>query len=118
MAQWYSMTDPEHLNQNEITCKAGVELESPWFSGHFPDDPILPGIAQLAIVFDAIKKMHKNDKKISEIRRVRFKQVIRPDDIMDMIITSHAEGPSRYSFRIMIKGELACSGTMIMERSE
>jgi 3-hydroxyacyl-[acyl-carrier-protein] dehydratase len=118
MAQWHLITDPEHFNQNEITCKAGVKLESPWFSGHFPDDPILPGIAQLAIVFDAIKKMHKNIEKISEIRRVRFKHVIRPDDIMNMSITSHAEGPGQYSFRIMLKGDLACSGTMILERSE
>jgi 3-hydroxyacyl-[acyl-carrier-protein] dehydratase len=118
MSHWHSITNPDRFNETEITCKACVYPGSPWFSGHFPGDPILPGIAQLAMIFDVIKQVHKDCRKISEIRRVRFKQVIGPDDMMDIIITSRAEGPCHYSFRIMLKGDLACSGTMIVERSE
>ncbi len=118
MNHWHSMTDPDHFRENEITCKAIVQTGSPWFFGHFPGDPILPGIAQLAMVFDVINKAHRDNRKISEIRRVRFKQVIRPDDRMELTITSSAESSGHYSFKIMVKGDLACSGTMIVERSE
>ncbi len=118
MSHWHSMTNPDCFNETQITCKAGAKPDSPWFSGHFPGDPILPGIAQIAMVFDVIKQVHKESRKISEIRRVRFKQVIRPDDGLDLIITSCAEGSGHYLFKIMVKGDLACSGTMIVERSE
>lgn len=101
-----------------MTCKASVNLNSPWFSGHFPGDPVLPGIAQLAMVFDAVSRIHKDIQKISEIKRVRFKQLIRPDDPMELTITSCSAGPDHYTFKIMVRGDLACSGTMILERSE
>jgi 3-hydroxyacyl-[acyl-carrier-protein] dehydratase len=118
MYHWHLITDPDHFGENEIICKASVQEGSHWFFGHFPGDPILPGIAQLAMVFDAIQKVHKNSRKISEIRRVRFKQVIRPADIMELTITSSVESSDHYSFKIMVKGDLACSGTMIVEKSE
>ncbi len=118
MYHWHLINDPDHFGENEITCKASVQEGSLWFSGHFPGDPILPGIAQLAMVFDAIQKVHTGSREISEIRRVRFKQVIRPGDTMELTITSSVESSDHYSFKIMIKGDLACSGTMIVERSE
>lgn len=117
MTPWYSMTIPDCSSENEFTCKALVKNDSPWFSGHFPGDPILPGIAQLAIVFDAINQIHKGKKKISEIQRVRFKQVIRPDDPMQLTIKSCSKGIEHYLFKIMVRGDIACSGKMIVERS-
>ena len=118
MSHWHSMTNPAHLNETEINCKARAHPDSPWFSGHFPDDPILPGIAQLTMVFDVIRQVHEDIRNISEIRRVRFKQVIRPDDPMDLTIIPCLAGSDHYSFKIMVRGDLACSGTMIVERSE
>jgi 3-hydroxymyristoyl/3-hydroxydecanoyl-(acyl carrier protein) dehydratase len=34
--------------------------DSPWFDGHFPEDPTLPGIAQLEMAVDAIR-LAKNE---------------------------------------------------------
>ena len=66
---WYSLSNIEAASQNIISAKATVPVESPWFSGHFPGEPILPGIAELSMIFDVIKKKftenYKNFKIVS-----------------------------------------------------
>ena len=37
-----------------VTAAAGVPGDSAWYAGHFRDNPILPGIAILAFVKEAI----------------------------------------------------------------
>ncbi len=37
-----------------MTASAGVPGDSAWYAGHFPGNPILPGIAILALVKEAI----------------------------------------------------------------
>lgn len=113
--KWYSLTHLNHSSSNEILADVEVMPDSPWFSGHFPREPILPGIAQLGMVFDAITKSCNQALKISSVRRVRFKQIIRPDDHLRIIVTPLKKNGWSYSFRIMVEAELACSGVMTVE---
>ncbi len=83
---------------------------SPWFSGHFPDDPILPGIAQLAMAFEAVKHLAGEDIKITGVKKVRFKQIIRPNDRLTIRVSPTQS--DTYAFRILLKGELACNGIL------
>ncbi len=84
--------------------------DSPWFSGHFPDDPILPGIAQIAMAFEAVKHLAGEDIKITGIKKARFKQIIRPNDKLTISVAP-TKGDN-YAFRILLKGELACNGIL------
>ncbi len=113
--KWYSLTHLNHSSSNEILADVEVMPDSPWFSGHFPGDPILPGIAQLAMVFDVIDQLSDQNLKISGIRKVKFKQIIRPDDHLRIIVTPLKKNGWSYSFRIMVEAELACSGVMTVE---
>jgi 3-hydroxyacyl-[acyl-carrier-protein] dehydratase len=101
----------EKASFNEITAEACPEPDSLWFSGHFPDEPILPGIAQLAMVSEAIGRLHEN-LKIKCVRRVKFRQIIKPNDRLKLNVKQAADHPERFDFRIMREGEVACSGIM------
>jgi 3-hydroxyacyl-[acyl-carrier-protein] dehydratase len=114
--KWYLLTHLNHSSSNEIFADAEVMLDSPWFSGHFPGDPILPGIAQLAMVFDVINQLSDQNLKVSGIREVRFKKIIRPNDNLKIIATTHKGKVTSFSFRVIVKGEVACSGIMIMKK--
>ncbi len=94
----------------EFTAEGRAGADSLWFSGHFPDAPILPGIAQLAMVRDVIRE-RVGDFQISEIRRVRFKQMIRPGDSIRISVRPSGGGTA-FSFRLTVNGEPACTGTM------
>ncbi len=79
VTNWHSLTEIYADEPDEISAIAEVHQDSPWFSGHFPDNPILPGIAQLGIVSDLLKKTAAQQLKIDSVRQVRFKQTIKPD---------------------------------------
>ena len=102
----------------EILAEATFGPDSPWFSGHFPGDPILPGIAQLGAVFAAIREAADKDIIITGVKRVRFKQIIRPDDRMEISISLDKKQNSTCIFRITVNSEIACSGIMTVKQSE
>lgn len=96
-----------------IRSRVFVPPESDWFSGHFPEQPILPAIAQLCAVRAVLKRGTGKDVSFSTIKRVRFKQIIQPDDIFEIIIeTPNSEKPFLRSFRIMLENQIACNGTI------
>jgi len=114
---WYEVEDAGQLDSCVLFAKVRVPLGSPWFCGHFPGEPILPGIAQLGIVFDAIDRASDRKRAIKSVSRVRFKQAIRPDDHLKIIAASRRDEVDSYNFRIMIEEEVVCSGVMTFQES-
>jgi 3-hydroxyacyl-[acyl-carrier-protein] dehydratase len=115
---WYIEMQMNRLEQNEISADVLVPPDSPWFDGHFPGTPILPGVAQIGMVLDAIRKAHNRDLKISSVRRVRFKRMIRPDDQLKIIATPLKREIGAYSFRILIEDDAVCSGVITVANRE
>ena len=112
---WYKLKEMNRSEANEISADIHVPSDSPWFDGHFPGKPILPGVAQIGMVFDAIRKARNQDLKLSSVRRVRFKRIIRPDDQLKVIATPLKQNDGSYSFRILVEDEAACSGVVMVE---
>ena len=110
---WYELIRIEKSDSNHISAEIQVPPESPWFCGHFPEEPILPGIAQLVMVFDAIRRLKCQALKISTVSRVRFKQIIRPGDRLTVSAVPRKGRDDTFSFRVMVGNEVACSGVMI-----
>jgi 3-hydroxymyristoyl/3-hydroxydecanoyl-(acyl carrier protein) dehydratase len=115
MAQWQELTHIRVSGEDEITAEVRVEAQSPWFSGHFPGDPVLPGIAQLFLVRRVIEEARDCRLRISEIRRVRFKQVIRPGDALQLQVTPLPETADAYAFRVLLGTEVACTGHLAVK---
>jgi len=112
---WHSVLNFIQSQGSEISASVRVPPDSPWFQGHFPGEPILPGVAQLAMVFDAISKAQNKALRVSSVRRIRFKQIIRPDDLLTIIAAPLKQNDGSYSFRILANNETVCSGVMTVE---
>ena len=114
-SKWHCVRNQREEGPREYSAQAVPEQDSPWFNGHFPGMPILPGVAQLAMVGDLLKwhaKESGGDIVISSLSRVRFRQLIRPGDDLAVTLTQDADDPSGFRFRITAKGQLACSGQL------
>lgn len=116
--KWYSLIKADRLSSNEIIMYTEVSGDSLWFSGHFPGEPVLPGIAQLEMVLDGIKRLNQKNLKISGVRKVRFKQFIRPNDKIKITVALREGDPLSYTFRIMVDEEMACNGILTVEELE
>ncbi len=113
---WYSLTNIKRSSSNEIFADALASAKSPWFSGHFPGEPILPGVAQLGMVFDAINRACGKNLKISGVKRVKFKQIIKPSNKIQIVARKKDNDNGMYTFQIMVDSQVACNGMMTMER--
>ena len=111
---WYLLLDLEIPAPNDIRARVVVDHDSPWFSGHFPDHPILPGIAQLKMVADVIARARQERLGIKRLHRVKFKRIVGPGEQLDIHATATNTG-GLYSFRITHETEDVCSGTMALD---
>ncbi len=105
-----------------ITASASVPGDSVWYAGHFPDNPILPGIALLALVKEAIITAELREGRrvvITGLGRVRFRLPVKPDDRMTVEITRENKGDGMaYLFSVSVAGEAACSGVFTARSEE
>jgi len=60
---------------DQMVLDAEVLPDSPWFDGHFPENPTLPGIAQLEMAIDTIRLVSKKNLSVTGFRKVRFKRL-------------------------------------------
>ncbi len=107
------ITEIKENSDGGITASARVPGTSLLFSGHFPDDPIVPGIAQLGLVSEMLRQSG-SARRPRQVRRIRFKRVIRPDEIMWIHIFPPDGACDIRKFKVVVGGKTACSGTMIL----
>lgn len=110
---WYSLLDLEEVAPGALLAHVTVNDRSPWFSGHFPDNPILPGIAQLDMVAAVIARSRRKALIIQRLNRVKFKKIVSPGERL-AIRTTPASAANLYSFRISSGTEDVCSGMMTL----
>jgi 3-hydroxymyristoyl/3-hydroxydecanoyl-(acyl carrier protein) dehydratase len=115
---WHSVTHLTRSEKDGISADIYVPSDSPWFSGHFPAQPILPGVAQIRMVLDTISIARRKNLKVAGVRRVRFKQIIHPEDSLTIEAAPLEKNDDAYSFRIAVEDETVCSGVMTVKQQD
>ena len=105
------------MKESKIVASVATDGNSPWFSGHFPDNPILPGIAQLKIVADLISNSAEGKVYLTGVTRVKFRKIVRPGEVLDILVTS-GNKKDQYIFKITSAGRDVCSGWMFFTLNE
>ena len=105
------------MKEGEIVASVAIDGNSPWFSGHFPDNPILPGIAQLKMVADLISKSVEGNMCLTGVTRVKFRKIVKPGDLLDIHVTLGTK-INQYIFKITSGEQDVCSGWMFFTLNE
>ena len=115
-SQWSLLKEIKVTNDNYIEALADVPADSPWFLGHFPGEPILPGIAIVYIVGQAIIQdtLKRGEQvQLKALKKVRFTQPVRPEETLLVSITSEEKGEEvLFSFKVASQGNIVCSGSI------
>ena len=86
------------ITETSITTEKRVKCDDFFFQGHYPENPIMPGVLVCEAVFQSgailISRILKNSgtsaiesEKIpvlTRIKDVKFKSMVRPDDVLQM----------------------------------
>jgi len=105
------------MKEGKIVASIATDGNSSWFSGHFPGNPILPGIAQLKMVADLISKSVEGNVHLTGVTRVKFRKIVRPGDVLDIEVTS-GNKKDQYIFKITSGDQDVCSGWMFFTLNE
>jgi len=114
--RWKLLNEVHRISSDTLDARACVPQDSIWFAGHFPDEPILPGIALLHTVYEAILREARErgeSVKVSSLKRIRFTGPVRPGETLLLRLTSedrHEE--TLYNFKVFVKENIVCSGLM------
>lgn len=85
------------------------------FDGHFPQLPILPGIAHLAIAAEAARRTPGLARySLKRVEGVRFTRPIHPDEPCEVVVTPDQDA-STFRFELRCSGELASWGILVLE---
>lgn len=87
-----------------------VDLSLRWFDGHFPGQPILPGVAQLHLAVVFAEEAWGVHFVGTEMSRIKFRRVIEPATRISLLLARPS--PDRLDFQYLANGELASSGTI------
>ena len=112
----------EEITETGIKATRTVRQEEPHFQGHYPGNPIMPGVLLCETVFQAaaiyLSKVHNvqsSDAKektpvLTRIKDAKFKQMVKPGDLLS-IEASHTETLGMFHF---LKGKITRDGKVVM----
>ena len=115
-----------HIDDKSIGAIKNITANEPQFSGHFPEEPVMPGVLLVEAMAQAggliAMKSVENPEEYStyflRIDGVRFKRKVVPGDTMQ--IEAHMIEPLRRGIasiigKIFVGGQLACEATLMAQ---
>lgn len=83
-----------HITDKEIIAVKGVTMSEPFFTGHFPDEPVMPGVLQVEAMAQAggifILQQVEHPEFYStyflKINETRFRHKVVPGDVLVFVI--------------------------------
>lgn len=113
----------DFVDDQEITAIKNVTINEPYFTGHFPGNPVMPGVLQIEAMAQAagllmLRKISSEGKValFMSANKVKFRRAVIPGDQMEIkvrivkvrankLATSHAE--------CFVEGDLASSAELM-----
>ena len=104
-----------------LTAIKNVTANEPFFNGHFPIAPVMPGVlivealaqASGILIFQTIGRYPEYDELfyLAGINNTRFKRMVVPGDVLqlDIELLRKAHGLWKFKGTASVEGEVACT---------
>ncbi|HET7922451.1 MAG TPA: thioester dehydrase [Gammaproteobacteria bacterium] len=77
-----------------------VRADNPWFEGHFPGQPILPGVVQIGWAVHFACALHGSSPEVRTLEQIKFRRPILPGAELCLRLTPQPDtGKLRFEYR-------------------
>ena len=76
---FFSITEINH-NEGAVKASLSIHKEHPVFNGHFPGQPIVPGVCMLQMLKEVLKTQVNADIKLVSADFLKFLKFINPQE--------------------------------------
>ncbi len=111
------------FTENEITGVKNVTMNEPYFQGHFPGNPVMPGVLQLEAMAQVggILLLNKVENPESvwvyflAINNARFKKMVIPGDVLvfKLVLDSLRRNICKMVGKAYVDGKLVCEAELV-----
>jgi len=117
----------DYVLGESIKAYKNITINEPCFTGHFPEQPIFPGVLILEAMAQAagvlgFKTMGNNDKLYlyAGIDNARFKRPVVPGDRLefDVALVKERRGIWKFKGTASVDGDIACSAEFMCAMRE
>lgn len=113
----------------KITALKNVTINEPYFMGHFPGYPVMPGVlivealAQTAGILGVLSFGAKKDNEVyffAGIDKARFKRQVIPGDtlMLEVELIKTIRGLAKYKARALVGGVVAAEAELMTAKRE
>jgi 3-hydroxymyristoyl/3-hydroxydecanoyl-(acyl carrier protein) dehydratase len=115
--QWPTLRgEPLLVDENSIEMKLHINPLLNYFAGHFPDQPVLPGVVQVHWAGELAKLLFKL-KGFTALQGTKFNGMILPDAIVTLALSFNQE-KSSVRFKYFEADQKYSLGTLIFSGQE
>ncbi|RFM23382.1 MAG: bifunctional UDP-3-O-[3-hydroxymyristoyl] N-acetylglucosamine deacetylase/3-hydroxyacyl-ACP dehydratase [Candidatus Thermochlorobacter aerophilum] len=107
----------------KIVAVKNVTLNEPFFQGHFPGNPIMPGVLILEamaqsggiLLLNGNESFQDKDVFFMGIDHARFRKPVVPGDtlIIESVVKNRRRNVCRFSSQAFVRGELVCEAELM-----
>ena len=96
------MVEPsvENIAHTEDTWAADLvfDPDAPYFKGHFPNFPLLPGVVQLGIAHHFAESFIRQPFLLGSVKKMKFTRPIRPGERVRLVLTRRGDDEIAYVY--------------------
>ena len=79
IADYYTILGKEHSEENTYVFRLALCPEADVYRGHFPGDPIAPGVCTLQMIKECLQSvLRREEMRLARIKQCRFSRLLRP----------------------------------------
>lgn len=105
MNDFYTYRDA-HKEEGTFSCKVAFNKEHDIFKGHFPGQPVVPGVCMMEMVKEFLQQFLGKKVWLRNAGNVKFLQLITPD-VQPVINISWKESAMGYNVNASFKNDVS-----------
>lgn len=95
----------QKVSDEKIIAKIKLNPSHRIFGGHFPNNPITPGVIQIQIVKEIMEAVHKKDLRLLTLSRCKFLKILNPNETPLLVIDISIVGSPLHISAMGMEGE-------------
>lgn len=86
LKDFYTLKSIKEQEENKFTAEITLNADHEIFNGHFPGNPVTPGVCMMQIVKDISEKISERKLMVNSANNVKFMAIINPEETPDITL--------------------------------
>lgn len=119
----------ESIEEDKVVGIKNVTFNEPFFQGHFPGEPVMPGVLIIEsmvqsggfLLLNRIENQEESNVFFTSIKNAKFRNPVRPGDVLEhrVHLTAFRQNFCKLEGKSYVDDEVVCEGSFtaaIVER--